>query len=222
MNYEWDYRFLVAYAPAIINGALVTLQLAAIAIVGGTALGLAVAALRSSRYRTLRWLTIIYIETGLALPLLVLLIWMSYCLPQISRRLTFSNYTVAAVALVVNLAPFVAETLRSGFATLPEDYYLAARAVGMTELQAFRRVTFPLALRRTLPGLIAHYVTTLKLVSICSVIAVPEIVHTSSTIISREFRPLEVYTTMGLAYLVMILPFTILARGLERRYQVRN
>jgi len=222
VDYRWDFHFIWQYSPALLKGVLLTLELTAIAVVGGTVLGTLLAVLRTSRVGLLRWLAVAYIEAGLALPLLVLLIWINYCLSQISSLLTFGSFTVAAIALVLNLAPFVCETIRSGFATLPDDYALAARAVGMSEWQTFRRVTFPLALRRTLPGLIAHYVTTLKLVSICSIIAVPEIVHTSSAIISREFRPLEVYTAMGVIYLLMVLPFTLLARFLEKRFLVKN
>jgi polar amino acid transport system permease protein len=222
MEYRWDFWFIWHYVPALLNGVAVTLELSVIAVAIGTAAGVLFAVLRGSRITILRWFAICFVETGLALPLAVLLIWINYCLPQVSSLFTFNSFTVAALALAINLTPFVCETIRSGFATLPEDYALAARAIGMSDWQAFVRVTFPLSLRRTLPGLIAHYVTTLKMVSICSIIAVPEILHTSSTIISNEFRPLEVYTTMAVLYLLMVLPFTIFARVLERHFLVRN
>lgn len=222
MGYEWDFRFLWQYLPALFKGVLITLELTAVAVAGGTLLGVLVAVLRDVGPRPLRWLIAIYVEIGLATPLLILLIWINYCGPLISNLLAFNGFTVASIALVINLAPFVGETLRSGFATLPDSYALAARAVAMNSWQTFSRVTFPLALRRSFPSLIAQYVTTLKLVSLCSIIAVPEIVHTSSAIISKEFRPLEVYTAMGVIYLVTVLPFTILSRFWEKRLLVKN
>jgi polar amino acid transport system permease protein len=222
LRYDWSFNFLWRYLPALLRAAALTLELAGIAIVGGTLLGIALASLRNARWKALRWPAAAGIEVGLALPLMVLLVWIYYCVPQFSARLTLHGFETAAIALTLNLAPFASETIRSGFATLPDDYALAARAVGLTPWQTFRHITFPLTLQRILPALVAHYVTTLKLVSICGIISVPEIVHVSSSIISREFRPLEVYTAMAVIYLVIVTPFTLLTRILERRYRVKN
>ncbi len=220
--YEWDFQFVWKYLPALLHGMWVTLVLTVLSCLLGTVFGTGLALLRLTRFRPLRWMLAAVVELGLAIPVLVWLIWIKFCGPQISDVLRLDNFTVAVISLTLALTPFVSETLRSAFDTLPRRYSLAASAVGMSAWQSFRRILLPLAFRRTWPVMISHYVTVMKLVSVCSIIAVPELIHNSMLIISREFRPLEAYTTAAFLYVLMVLPLTALSRVLERSYLVRS
>lgn len=216
------FQMLANYREAFINAVLTTLQLTLLTAVFGTMLGILIAFLRMSKIRFVRWLATLYVETFLALPLLVLIIWIYFALPVWIGGLRLPPFSAALIALTINLAPFIAETLRAGFQSIPKGYALAGMSVGMSPFQIFRRITLPLVIRRTMAALMTQYVTMLKLVSLCSIIAVPEILYVGNNIISREQRPIEIYTLVAVLYLLMILPLTFLSRFFERKFVVRN
>jgi His/Glu/Gln/Arg/opine family amino acid ABC transporter permease subunit len=218
LGYQWNFAFLWKYLPVLVKGLLVTFELTLISCLLGTLLGVLLVVLRVSPVRVVRTLTAAYIETTLAIPLLVWLVWLNYCGPQISRFLAFDRFTVAWLSLTLALAPFAAETFRGAYISMSPSYALAGRACGMTRSQIFLCIEFPLLVQRSFPVMFSHYVTMLKIVSVCAIIAVPELIHTSMIIISTEYRPLEVYTAAGVIYLLATLPFTLLARVAERRF----
>jgi polar amino acid transport system permease protein len=84
----------------------------------------------------------IYVETFLALPVLVLLIWIYYCGPLL-LNIRLSSFWTAVVALTLSLGAFVAEIVRSGLLSVPRGQVEAARALGMTPLQALVYIEFP-------------------------------------------------------------------------------
>jgi polar amino acid transport system permease protein len=219
MNFDW--YIIWHYRGALLAGLLLTSKLTILSIAFGSILGVLLATARSSHITVLRAMAIIYIELFLALPLLVLLVWLYYALPAIGRSLAFNAFTTAVIGLSMNLAPFVAETVRSGIESLPRTYVDSARVLGMSRWQQLKRIVLPLAIRRSLPPLLANYIGTIKLSSLASVLAVPELLHTGQNIISVEFRPFEAYTGVAVCYLVIILPVTFVYRRLETKYRVR-
>jgi polar amino acid transport system permease protein len=222
LDYSWNLRILWDYKYAFLNGVVVTLELAVLTAALATVFGVIVTFCRLSKFKLLRWLAAVYVEIFLALPLLVLMIWIYFALPAFGGVFRLSPFMAASLALIINLTPFISETLRAGFESIPKGYYLAGIAVGMRSSQIFRRITLPLVVRRTLPALITQYVSMLKLIALASVIAVPELLYIGNNIISREQRPLEVYSGVAMLYLVMIIPITLLSRLLEKRFVVRN
>lgn len=214
--------FIWQYKGTFLSGLLMTLELTALASIFGSILGIPLAIGRLSNKRYLRYISIAYIEIFLALPLLVLLIWVYFALPILIKPLVLSGFWAAVIAMSLNLAPFVAETVRAGIESIPKGQFEAAIAVGMSTKQAFLRIIFPQAIRRVVPPLLTQYITTLKLSSLASVIAVYELVYSASNLISTTFRPMEVYTTVAIVYLMIILPLSFAVRFFEKRYILRT
>lgn len=221
MPYEWNFRIIWLYKETFVLGTLTTLELTFIAVILGTVFGLFLALGRLSSSSVLKYFSVIYIEIFLALPLLVLLIWTYYSLPLIVKFLTLTSFKTAALCMTLNLAPFVAETIRAGIESIPKGQKEAALSVGMSYSQTMRRIILPQAIRRITPPLLTHYITILKLSSLASVIAVNEIVHSASNLISTTYKPLEIYTTIAVIYLIIILPLTFSTRLLEKKYALR-
>ena len=114
-----------------------------------------------------------------------------------------------------DLGAFVAETIRGGIEAMPSGYLESARALGMSHWQSMKRIIIPHTLRDTMPSLMNLYITLLKLSSLLSVIAVPELLHSANNIISQTYRPLEIYTSIAVIYLLVIIPLSLLSRRLE-------
>lgn len=212
--YEWDFGLIWLYREVFVRGAWVTIEITFFSIVFGTAIGIFLGLGRASKSPWVRMPVSIYVEIFLALPVLVLLIWIYYCGP-ILLNLHLSSFWTAVTGLSLSLSAFVAEIVRSGLLAVPRGHTEAARVVGMTSLQALIYIEFPEALKVMMPPLISMYISTLKLSSLASVIAVYELLHSAQNLITTTFRPLEIYTAVALVYLAMVLPLVVLTRRFE-------
>jgi polar amino acid transport system permease protein len=197
-----------------LRGLWTTIYISAASIVLGTIAGALLAVLRRAHTPLPRALAKGFIEILLALPVLVLLVWAYYCLPLI-LPIRLSPEVTAIIVLSLSLSAFAAETIRSGIEAIPRGQIEAAEAFRLSRYTIYRYIVFPQALRLILPALVSQFVTCIKLSTMASVIAVYEVLHTANNIVSRTFRPLEIYTLLALLFVALILPTNLLARRLE-------
>ena len=204
-----------------LRGALVTIWLTFLVALSGTILGVAIGFLRRSRSWLISQAANVYIELFRALPILVLLIWMYYVVPLLFG-LRLSPFAAAFIALTTNLAAYVAETFRAGIEAIPKNQFDSGITLGLSYFDVMFRIILPQAFRNMLPNLLGLYITQLKNSSLASVIAVNEILHQSNLVISKTFRPLEIYSTVAVIYLLIIIPVTLLANKMEKRLAKRT
>ncbi len=216
MAYDWGFSVILRYKEAFLLGTWMTLKITILCIVFGTLAGGVLALLRLTKSRILRFLSVTYIELFRGIPLLVLLVWLYYCMP-IFLKINLGNAFTAVLALSINLSAFAAETIRSGIIAIPRGQTEVAQTLGLRSHQVFFRIILPQAGRVIIPNMVGLWITMLKLSSLASVIAVYELLHSSNTIISQAYRPLEIYTVIALIYLAIILPATFLSRRLEAK-----
>lgn len=212
--YDWDFSVVLRYRWVFVQGAWITLQITFFAVILGTVLGGFFGLGRSSKRLWIRLPVSVYVEAFLAIPILVLLIWIYYCGP-ILLGVNLSGFWTAVLTLSLTLSAFVAEIVRFGLLAVPNGQIEAARAVGMSKVQTLRRITIPLAIRVMVPPLLSMYISTLKMSSLASVIAVYELLHSAQNLIMSSFRPLEIYTTVALIYVFLVLPFSFITRRYE-------
>jgi polar amino acid transport system permease protein len=191
-----------------------------ISIIVGTIPGIFLALARNARNLVLRLFSRVFIEIFLAIPVLVLLIWLYFCLPILMPGLRLSGFWVAILGFSLSLSAFVAETVRAGIESIPPGQTEAALSMGMTRNQITWRIVLPQAIRIIIPPLMTQYITCIKLSSLASIIAVNELLHLSGLLIMETFRPLEVYTATAIAYMAIILPLNLLVRSFEKRGRV--
>jgi polar amino acid transport system permease protein len=198
------------------DGLLTTFALTMVAIGGGTAAGFALGISVSvpTRFPFLRTLLLFLVDCTKAMPPLLLLLLFYYWLPYV-LGLT-DAFWLAALALAVGLCAFVADVARHAIAGVPRPLVEACYAVGMTPRTAFQSIVLPEAVRSMLPTLGLLYMDIFKLSSLASVIAVGELMHRASDVSTKSFRFLEVYATLAVLYLAVLLPFSYAIRGLER------
>ena len=214
--YQWNWNIIFRYKYIFLQGAATTLWLAFLVVVCGTVLGILIGLVRRSGVPFLPAIAKLYIIIFRAIPTLILLIWFYYVAP-ILIGIQFSPFNTALIALSISLSAFVAETFRAGVESIPQNQFESGITLGLSSTQTMIYIILPQAVRNMLPNLLGLYVTELKNTSLASVIAVDEILHKSNTISSVTYRPLEIYTTVAVIYLAIVIPLSFLAGLAEKR-----
>jgi polar amino acid transport system permease protein len=217
MNYNWDFGALWQFHEVFLRGAVMTAVLTVAATVLGASAGLALAFLRASKWRVIRYWAIFYIEFFRTTPALVQLVWIYYSLPILSGY-QLSSLTSVAIGLGAHSAAYFAEIFRAGIQSIDRGQTHAARSLGMSHAQTMRRIILPQAVRRMVPPLINEFVTIAKLTTLGSVLAVNELMHESNDLITSVFKPLEIYTVLAVLFFVLLLPITMMAQWFEQRW----
>jgi polar amino acid transport system permease protein len=203
------------YFPYILSGAVVTLQLTAMALLASTVLGLATAFARMSPLRWLRVLAATYIEVIRGLPALLQLFIIYFGLTSFDIRL--DPFSAASLTLGLIGAAYAAEIFRAGIESVDRGQYEASRSLGMSAPLAMRRIILPQAAVLILPPFTNFVIAMVKDTSLALTIAVPEIMYRSYDAASQSFRSMEIYLMAGVIYMVICLPLSQLAQAFERR-----
>lgn len=212
--YNWDLSIIWDYREAFIKGTIITIEVTIISIIIGTVLALILGTVRNSKNKLLSKTATIVIETIRGLPFLVLIIWIYFSLPLLIS-MNIPSFIAAIIALSINLGGYGAEIIRAGMESIPKGQTDAAKTLGLTKLQIFTRITLPQAMRIVISPLTGQYLHTLKNSAMASVIALTELLHQSNNLISLTYRPLEVYTTVAIIYLLLSIPFTYFSHKFE-------
>ena len=161
----------------------------------------------------------VYVEGLRAIPILVLILWVYYGLPQVAG-FTIVAFWAGVIALALSDSAFEAEIFRAGIQSIDKGQFEAAYSVSLGYADTMRFVILPQAIRRILPALGNQLVYMLKMSSLVSIIGMQELTRKANELVVTEYRPLEIYTVLLLEYLVLILIVSAGVRWLERRMQV--
>lgn len=221
MHYQWNFEALLNYWELWIRGVTTTILLSLPVILAGTLLGGSLVAGLKSQFPIVRLLCRAYVDFFRALPALVLMGTLYFCLP-IFTGIRITAFQTAFLALTLNLAPFAAECIRSGVDSISTIQYDSAYVLGFTGWNRTRYVIGPQAIRRIIPPLIGEYITTLKLTSLAATIGVAEIWNATGQVVTATSLPLEARIVGALLYVAIILPLLWLFAWLERKFKVKG
>lgn len=222
MAYQWDFAWVLSNWSSLASGVATTGLLTLATIVLGFLLAILWAGLRISGNPVLSGFSRLCVELFRDLPVLVVLVWLYFCLPiLVGETATFSPFWIAVVGLALNYSALEADILRSAYLSIPRSELEAARSFGFSRWQLVTYIVLPQAFWRALAPTLGQAVNTLKLTSLASFITVPELFYVSGRLIQETFRPLEFYTALAAAYLVLIFPLSAGVQVLEHRLQVR-
>jgi len=202
----------------LFGGLWYTILLSLTAISISVVVGLLVALPGLSENRFLRGINRVYVEIVRAVPILVLILWVYYGLPQV-MDISIGVFWAGVIALALSDSAFQAEIFRAGIQSIDRGQYEASQSISLGYADTMRYVILPQAIRRILPALGNQLVYMLKMSSLVSVIGMQELTRRANELVVVEYRPLEVYTVLVLEYLVLILIVSALVRRLERRMQ---
>jgi len=170
----------------------------------------------TTKIKVLNIINIGYTEIIRAIPVLVMILWVYYGLPQMSG-ITIDVFWAGVIALALSDSAFEAEIFRAGIQSVDKGQYEASHSISLNYMDTMRFVILPQAIRRVLPALGNQLVYMLKMSSLVSVIGMEELTRKANELVVTEYRPLEVYTVLVLEYLVLILIVSAGVRWLENR-----
>ena len=205
---------------ALNQGALVTLRLFALTLLGAVPLGLVIALGAMTRFRPLRYLTrsIIWVVRGTPLMLQLSAIYfgpglLGYNLWGTGRQ---GRWIAVLTAFILNYACYFAEIYRGGLESIPKGQYEAGQVLGMTRTQIFFRVVLKQVIQRILPPMGNEVITLVKDTSLARVVAVYELIWAGEAFIKSNGLIWPLFFT-GLYYLAFSGILTVLLNTLERR-----
>jgi polar amino acid transport system permease protein len=210
-----DLNFMAEYAPLYVEAAKLTLGLGVAGILLSLAVGLVCSLITYYKVPVFRRIVAVYVELSRNTPLLVQLFFLYFGLPKMGIRL--SSEACAVIGLTFLGGSYMAETFRSGLEAIEKIQLESALSIGLTHAQAMQYVVFPQALTISVPGLCANMIFLIKETSVFSVVALADLMYVAKDLIGLYYRTDEALLMLVIAYLILLLPISILAAWLERR-----
>jgi polar amino acid transport system permease protein len=213
-------RDLIArYSPDILNGMVVTIDIAVVVVITGIALGLLLALVRSFGLRLANSVIVVFADVARALPPLVLVLIVYFGLPNIG--ISLPSFAVLWLVLSLVLAAFAEEIFWAGILSVRKGQWEAGRSTGLTYGQTLRYIILPQAVRLTVPPLTNRTIAVTKNTALGTVIGVPEILNQATT--AQSFSGNATPLMMGaIAYVVLFVPVVLLGRWIETRFAWRR
>jgi polar amino acid transport system permease protein len=210
----FNFAIMQQALPLILQGLQQTLLICLIVIPLGLGGGVALALTSLSRSRAIRWTAIAGIDFFRSIPPLVLLIFVYAGLPFAGFHP--SPMLAVAIAFFLNTSSYYGEIYRAGIESVGQGQWDAARSTGLRAYQTLAHVVLPQAVRNVLPDLVSNTVEVVKLTSIASVVALPELLYSADMARSVTFNSSPIVLAAAI-YLVMLWPVVRLISRLERR-----
>ena len=222
-----DIEVIVKNLPLYLQGLWMTVQLVALALAAGLALAVPISLLAASRQWFLAIPAKVYIYVFRGTPLLVQMYIIYYGLAQFEVvRESFlwpvlrEAYWCALLSFALNTAGYTGEILRGAIANTPHGEIEAARSVGMSVGQIYRRIVLPSAFRRALPAYGNEVIFMLHGSALAGVITLVDLFGAARIVSSRHFVPFEAFVAAGVFYLCLTFIITWLFKLWERRWHI--
>lgn len=201
--------------PALLNGALVTLQVFAMVLIFSIPLGILISFVMQVHFKPLHWLLNIYIWIMRGTPLLLQLIFIYYVLPSVGIR--FDRMPAAIIAFTLNYAAYFAEIFRGGILSIPKGQYEAAKVLKFSPIQTIRFIVLPQVIKVVLPSVFNEVMTLVKDTSLVYALGVSDLILASRTAANRDASLAPMFLA-GAIYLILIGLVTILSKQVEKKY----
>ncbi|MBR1236372.1 amino acid ABC transporter permease [Bradyrhizobium sp. AUGA SZCCT0182] len=203
MNIELDFPAVLERWPNFLGGAILTLELAFLATVSGALIGTLAAVGRGNHSRLIARICKVYVEAIRNTPLLVQIFLVYFGLASIGLKL--SAFTVAVVALTINVGAYTAEIMRAGFEAIPRGQIEAAEGLALSRFQIYWHIILLPAVERVYPALTSQFVLLMLASSVCSQISAEELTAVANYIQSDTYRAFETYIIVAVLYILLSL-----------------
>jgi polar amino acid transport system permease protein len=209
------WRDTVEFMPILLSGVALTIVVTLGSLLLSTLLGLVWALMRVSGIGLLSMLSAGLINVIRGIPIIVLLFYLYFVMPDLGVRLTALQ--AAILGLGIAYSAYQAENFRAGIEAIDKGQIEAAQAIGMGWWATMRRVVLPQAVKIVLPPYGNIMIMLLKDSSQASTITVAELALQGKLIASSTFKNTSVFTLVALMYLTMSIPLILLVRHFEKR-----
>lgn len=210
-----DINFIVEYTPMYVTAAWLTLKIAIIGIILSLLVGLICSLIQYYRIPMIKSITSGYIELSRNTPLLVQLFFLYFGLPKLG--IVISSEACAIIGLTFLGGSYMAESFRSGLESVDKGQIEAGLSVGLKQFQLNRYIVLPQALSVSIPAICANIIFLIKETSVFSAVALADLMYVAKDLIGLYYKTEESLFMLVMAYLVILLPISIIASIIERR-----
>ena len=216
-------QILSNYGDLLLRAIGQTLLLALCGLLFGTLLGMIFGILSVVKNKVCNVIAMIFVDVVRGVPMIVLAFFVFFGVPYCLNNMMGLSATLTAlqagtICLALNCGAYMAEIIRAGIQSVDKGQMEAARSLGLPYWRAMQRVVLPQAIRTMVPSIINQFIITLKDTSILSVIGFPELVNTAKNVVANTFKSFQVWTIVGIMYLIIILILSKAAKRLERSW----
>ena len=211
----------------IFQGLAFTLEVTALAMLGGIVLGTLLAMMRLSSFKPLSWFAGGYVNLVRSIPLVLVIFWFYFLVPYIGAWIIGSNQPIRVGAFASALITFVmfeacyyCEIMRAGIQSIPRGQLNAGYALGFNYWQVMGYVVLPQAFRNMLPVLFTQTIVLFQDVSLVYIISLPDFVTLASKIAQRDGRLVEMYLFVAVVYFAICLTLSYGVKKLQSRLAV--
>jgi len=222
-----DFGIVERSLPYLWYGFKYTVQLTAIAALGGLVFGTLLA---MARLASRKWLALPasgYVNLMRSIPLVLVLFWFFFLMPQMLQVLTGSERPVqigaertAIITFIMFEAAYFCEIMRAGIQSIAKGQVNSAYALGLTYGQAMRLVILPQAFRNMIPVLLTQTIILFQDTSLVYVISATDFVGAASKVAQRDGRLVEMYLFVAVVYFGLCYTLSYLVKGLQKKIAV--
>lgn len=210
-----DFKLIADSLPVLLQGALVTLEIALLSTIIGIALGTFLGLMQTSKSKIFRWLSTVYVTIIRGIPMLIQITFFFFVLPEVGIKLP--AFWVAVIAIGLNSAAYVSQIIKTGIRSIGKGQIEAGRVLGLSNMQITRFIILPQAFRVVIPSLGNEFITLVKDSSLASVIGVVELTKEGIFIRGRTLDVFTVFFAVACIYLIITTTLSLFINWLERR-----
>jgi len=212
--------FIGAYSPDnlrfLMEGLKITLFVAFIAIILSFVIGCIVGTTRYAKVPILSPILMVIVEVLRNLPLLLIILFVQFGLPEIGIKMTITFGAI--VALTAFEASMISEIVRAGLTSVPKGQVEAARSSGLTQMQTLWHIVLPQGLRKMVPPLVSQFISLLKDTSLAVIISLAELVHNAQIIMGQNSNyPIPILLLIAVIYFVINYALSLISKRLETK-----
>ena len=222
-----DFAVVINVLPYLWQGMKYTLELTAIAALGGLFFGTLLALARLSSIKPLSYLAAGYVNLMRSIPLVLVLFWFFFLMPLVLQGMTGSVRPIpigaertAIITFILFEAAYFCEIMRAGIQSIPRGQVYSSYALGLTYGQSMRLVILPQAFRNMIPVLLTQTIILFQDTSLVYVISATDFLGAASKIANRDYRLVEMYVFAAVVYFAISYGLSTLVKRLQLRLAV--
>lgn len=218
MGSNFDFHFFINLMPLMIKSLKITFGISILSLILGLIIAIIIALIIQTKIKILYPLTKIWVSFFRGTPLVAQLFFLYFGIIQIIPSLKAMNaFTAAVIGIGLNSSAYMSETLRGAISSVDKGQMEACLSVGMTYMQAMRRIILPQASRVAIPALSNSFVDIIKGSALAFTLGVTEIMAVAQSEGASSYRFLESFAAVVLLYWIIISIFGYLQKILEKK-----
>ena len=213
--------FSIDNLKRLMEGLGVTLNIAIVSVVLSTILGVIFGIVMTSKKKSIKTISFIYLESIRIIPLMVWLFIFYFGIPTLFN-IHLDSVLVGYIVFTLWGTAEIGDLVRGAITSIPKIYYESAAALSLNKFKTYRYIIISISIRRVLPGIINLTTRMIKTTTLMTLIGAVDLVKVGQQIIERTIltEPLTsfwIYGFMLIVYFLICFPISLGAKALEKK-----